>query len=348
MPVDPQHHARLYATIDHLTDGNKGLLAADESTNSANKRLASLDIPTTSESRRKWRELLFTTPELEDFISGVILYDETIQQMDSTGRPFTKALADKGILPGIKVDLGLIELTNFPNETFTQGLDDLDNRLKDYYRMGARFAKWRAAFTIGTDTPSEAAIHANGNVLGLYASICQRNGIVPIIEPEVLYEGSHSLQQAKSVTKEVLSTILAIVAAYKVDLRGIIVKTSMVLAGNQHSVQSTPTEVAHATLETLNQAVPKQVGAVVFLSGGQSPQQATANFNAIGQLIQQHKQHWPITYSFSRAVQDPAMKAWQGNAADVTKAQNIFYHRLACNSAAHDGAYSDHMEIFPS
>lgn len=337
-------HTRLYATIEHLLEGNKGLLAADESTKSANKRLGTLGLAPTELTRRDWRELLLTTPRLNDFISGVILYDETIRQETSAGENFAEFLTGQGIVPGIKVDAGLVDLTNFTGETVTEGLDGLDARLKEYYGMGARFAKWRSAFTIDTDTPSPAAIHANANVFGRYAALCQSNGIVPIIEPEVLYEGPHSLQQAKETTARVISTTLEVIEAYRVDMRAIILKTSMVLAGSQSDRQSTPTEVAEATLGVLTGNVPSEVGGIVFLSGGQAPQQATENLNAVG--AQSADAPWPITYSFSRAVQDPVMKAWGGKTENVQSAQKIFYHRLACNSAARDGKYSADMEIF--
>lgn len=336
-------NTQLYAVIDHLMAGNKGLLAADESTKSANKRLEALNIPTNEESRRQWRDLLFSTPDLNDFISGVIMYDETIRQSDSKGSGFVQLLAQKQILTGIKVDLGLVELTNFNKETITEGLDGLDARLKEYYAMGARFAKWRSAFAVGSDnTPSEQGIYANGIVFARYASLCQANGIVPIVEPEVLYEGSHNLAQALEITKQVIRSTIDILEAYRVDLGGLILKTSMVLAGSRSDRQSSPEEVAQATIAMLQECVPASVGAVVFLSGGQTPKQATANLNAIALA---DKQTWPITYSFSRAVQDPAMKAWLGKTENVATAQKIFYHRLACNSAARGGTYQANMEI---
>ncbi len=338
-----EHHTQLYATIEHLLHPGKGILAADESTKSANARLEALGLPTNEETRRSWRQLLLTTPNLSDFISGVILYDETIHQNTDDGASFSKYLLAKDIIPGIKVDMGLVDLTNFPEEKITEGLDGLEQRLSEYARLGARFAKWRAAFKIGTDIPTEAAVHANGNVFGRYASICQAHGIVPIIEPEVLFDGSHSLEQAERVTTRVLSTTIDITRAYRVDLRGVIIKTSFVLAGKAHSRQSTAEAVAAATLRTLKAAVPPEVGAVVFLSGGQSPTQATANLNALG--LAGH-QAWPMTFSFSRAVQDPAMKTWLGKANNVAQAQKVFYHRLACNSAARTGQYHQSMEIF--
>jgi len=338
-----EHHTQLYAAIEHLLHPGKGILAADESTKSANVRLESLGLPINEETRRNWRHLLFTTPNLSDFISGVILYDETIHQSTNDGVSFPKYLMSEGIIPGIKVDMGLVDLTNFPGEKITEGLDGLDKRLAEYARLGARFAKWRAAFSVGPNTPTEAAIHANGNVFGRYASICQAHGIVPIIEPEVLYDGSHSLEQAERATSRVLATTIDIVRAYRVDLRGVIVKTSFVLAGKTNTNQSTADEVATATLRSLKTSVPPEVGAVVFLSGGQSPTQASANLNALGLG---GKQAWPMTFSFSRAVQDPAMKAWLGKAENVAEAQKVFYHRLACNSAARAGQYQASMEIF--
>ncbi len=342
--MSQNNYDSLQKTIKQLMAPGKGLLAADESTKSANARLAALGLDQTEDMRRAWRELLFTTPDLNDFISGVILYDETIRQQTSDNQgTFAQYLVSKDIIPGIKVDLGLVELTNFPGEKITEGLDGLDARLSEYKAMGARFAKWRAAFSIGRTIPSEAAVHANGNVFGRYASLCQKHGIVPIIEPEVLYEGAHSLEQAEVATTRILKTTIDIVRAYRVDLQGVIVKTSFVLAGADEVQQSTAAEVGSATLRTLKAAIPPETGAIVFLSGGQSPAQASANFNAVGQA---GAQPWPITFSFSRAVQDPAMKAWLGKNENVTKAQRIFYHRLACNSAARTGHYSAKMEIF--
>lgn len=347
MSTQPRtRHARLYATIEHLLEGSKGLLAADESTRSANKRLESLGITPSEEIRRQWRELLFTTPRLNDFISGVILYDETIYQRDSHGHYFSELLCRNGIIPGIKVDTGLVKLTNFSPDTTTEGLDGLAARLEEYYHLGARFAKWRAAFSIGASTPSEAAIHANGNSFGRYAALCQAQGIVPIIEPEVLYDGHHSIETAQNITTHILKTTMEIVRAYRVDLKGVIVKTSMVLAGKHHHLASSPEQVAKATLATLKASIPEEVGAVVFLSGGQAPTQATTNFNAICIQAMARKAPWPLTYSFSRAVQDPVMKSWDHKSSQTQHAQNIFYHRLACNSAAREGQYTPAMEIF--
>ncbi len=341
-PNSKQQTNVLEATLKHLMAPGKGILAADESTKSAQKRFDALSIPFNEEARRQWRQLLISTPNSQDFLSGVIFYDETIRQRDDSGKSFPQLLIEQGVLPGIKVDAGLVDLNNFPQEQITEGLDGLDVRLKEYYRMGARFAKWRAAYTIGSKIPSEAAIHANGNVFGRYASLCQSNGIIPIIEPEVLYDGDHSLDECLEATSRVLSTSLDIVRAYRVDMRHIVVKTGMVLAGKRYRAQSTPEEVATATLYVLNKAISSEVGGVVFLSGGQAPVQATKNLNAIGA---RGKQPWPITFSFSRAVQDPVMEAWLGNKAHVAHAQRIFYHRLACNSAARAGEYSSAMEL---
>lgn len=342
-PPHPEDHTRLYATIDHLMAAHKGLLAADESTKSVNNRLEAAGIEPSEANHTRWRELLFSTPNLHDFISGVILYDETIRQSSHDGQLFSQYLSSKGIIPGIKVDTGLVDFTNFPAEKITEGLDGLSERLAEYFAMGARFAKWRAAFIIGPGTPSEAAIHANGNVFGRYASLCQANGIVPIIEPEVLYDGPHSIEDAAAATAKALKTTIEIIRAYRVDLRGVIIKTSLVLAGKAHPQPSSPAEVATATLSVLRAAIPAEVGGVVFLSGGETPLQATQNLNAIGQS---GAQAWPMTYSFSRAVQDPVLSFWKGQDANTAQAQRIFYHRLACNSAARDGQYKPSMEIF--
>lgn len=314
----------------------KGLLAADESTKSCCKRFDALKIDCNDESRRQWRQLLCMSPNISHYISGVILYDETIRQSADGGTKFAKMLEKNGIIPGIKVDMGLVPMDNFAPETVTEGLDGLAIRLEDYYKMGARFTKWRSAFQISGESPSKAVIKTNLLVMARYASMVQSAGMVPIVEPEVLYEGQHSIDVASRVTTEVLTELFEALKLLEVDLSALILKTSMVLAGNKSAI-STPEEVAKYTLKVLNKAVPHEVAGIVFLSGGQTPEQASANLNAIGQS---GHQPWPITYSFSRAVQDPVMKIWRGRQANFKKAQLKFVQLLAQNSAARNGEYT--------
>ena len=314
----------------------RGILAADESNKSADKRFASLNIPSSPETHRKYRQLLLTAPGIEEYLSGVIFYDETIRQATDDGTPFPQYLLGKGILPGIKVDKGLIPLDNFPDETITEGLDGLAARLKEYYDLGARFAKWRSAFAVTDSLPSKGAIHANMHVMARYAAICQSAGIVPIVEPEVIYDSNHSLDRSKEVTQEAIQICIAMLQAYRVDLTGVILKTSMVLAGKTAEQQSTPQEVATATLEVLKAAVPSEIAGIVFLSGGQTPLQARDNLQAIGSL---GKQAWPITYSFSRAVQDPAMKAWGGKDENIQNAQATYFEFTKNASLARQGKF---------
>lgn len=329
----------LTSIVSQLMAEPKGLLAADESNKSAIKRFDALNIEPSEENRRLYRQMLFTTPSVAQYVSGVILYDETIRQIADDGTPFTKLLQNQGVTPGIKVDKGLVDFTGFPGETITEGLDGLADRLSEYHKMGAQFTKWRAAFAVDESSklPTMAAIHANLNQMARYASLVQASGMVPIVEPEVLYDGSHSQKSCKDSLDMVLRVLFDLLTAYKVDLGGVILKSSMVLAGKDNPQQATPVEVANATLQVFNARVPKEVGGIVFLSGGQSPEMATANLNTMGKA---GKQPWPITFSFSRALQDPAMKAWDGKAENMQKAQTIFAKLLANNSAARSGNYS--------
>lgn len=319
-----------------LLSDPKGLLAADESTKSCCKRFDALKINCDDESRRQWRQLLCMSPNINRYISGVILYDETIRQSVDGGENFAKALSANGVIPGIKVDKGLIPMDNFGPQTITEGLDGLAERLQEYYQMGARFTKWRSAFQIGPDSPSLPVIKANLMVMARYASMVQTAGMVPIVEPEVLYDGDHSIESAYKTLCLVLEVLFEELELLKVDLSGLILKTSMVLAGKE-STLSTPSEVAEYTLKALNKCVPHKVAGIVFLSGGQTPEQASANLNAIGQSGQQP---WPITYSYSRAVQDPVMKIWKGKVNNTKKAQAKFIQLLAQNSAARNGEYT--------
>lgn len=326
----------LHETVTKLLAPHKGLLAADESTKSASVRFQTLGIPCTDETRRQYRQMLITTPGIEAYLSGVIFYDETIRQSTDDGTPFPQYLESKGIVPGIKVDKGLVPLDNFDGETITEGLDGLGDRLSEYYKLGARFAKWRAAFTVNENQPSQAALHANLHTMARYASLCQSHNIVPIVEPEILYDGPQSLERAHAATSAALQLLVQMLKAYRVDLSGCILKTSMVLAGKQSGEASSPQEVAEHTLAVLNEAIPQEMAGVVFLSGGQTPEQARDNLQAIGA---QGKQPWPITFSYSRAVQDPAMKAWAGKLENISKAQAI-YSQLTHNvSLARHGEY---------
>ncbi|MCC7543201.1 fructose-bisphosphate aldolase class I [bacterium] len=317
---------------------HKGLLAADESTKSAAKRFEALGIPCDEETRRQYRQLLITTPGIEQYLSGVIFYDETIRQQTDDGVLFPKYLESHNIIPGIKVDKGLVPLDNFKDETITEGLDGLADRLKEYYSLGARFAKWRAAFKVdaAAHLPSKGALHANLHTMARYAAMCQTVGIVPIVEPEVLYEGSHTITEAKEATRAAIGLLMAMLQAYRVDLTGTILKTSMVLAGKQTDTPSKPEEVAQATLEVLHAAVPKELAGIVFLSGGQTPEQVRNNLQAVGA---RGEQPWPITFSFSRAVQDPAMQAWAGKAENVKNAQEIYLGLTRDNAQARHGEY---------
>lgn len=319
-----------------LMQSPKGLLAADESNKSITKRFEALGIACNVESRRSYRQMLLTTPKFAQYISGVIFYDETIKQNTDTGQSFVDLLTSQGIIPGIKVDSGLVELNNFAPETITSGLDGLAERLKDYYTIGARFTKWRAAFSIdqAANKPSATALHANMHALAQYASLVQSTGMVPIVEPEVLYDGDHSLEQSQEVTTHVLRVLFDTLKAYKVDLTGLILKTSMVLAGKNSTKQSSTQEIATATLRVLNDRVPHETAGIVFLSGGQTPSQASSNLNAI---TQSGKQPWPISFSFSRAVQEPALNTWRGEATNIELAQAKFSAALATNSLARDG-----------
>lgn len=314
-----------------------GILAADESNKSADKRFASLNIPSSPETHRKYRQLLMTTPDIEHYLSGVIFYDETIRQSTDEGTTFPQYLSQKGIIPGIKVDKGLIPLDNFKDETVTEGLDGLADRLKEYYALGARFAKWRAAFSVSDTLPTDGAIHANMHVMARYAAICQSCNIVPIVEPEVIYDSDHSIERAAEVTQKAIEVCMAMLQAYRVDLTGVILKTSMVLAGKGAATQSTPEEVSKATLDVLHASVPEEIAGIVFLSGGQTPAQARDNLQAIGS---QGTQPWPITFSFSRAVQDPAMKAWGGKDENVTAAQTTYFEYTKNASLARQGKFT--------
>jgi fructose-bisphosphate aldolase class I len=334
---------QLEETAQALVASDKGLLAMDESNPTCNKRFASLGIPQTVEARRAYRELIVTTPRLGECIGGAILYDETIRQRKSDGTPFITVLIEAGIIPGIKVDAGAKELAGHPGEKVTEGLDGLRGRLAEYSKMGARFAKWRAVITIGDGIPSWGSIEANAHALARYAALCQEAGLVPVVEPEVLMDGEHSLEQCYKVTDELLRTVFSQLFAQRVTLEGMILKPNMVLPGLACTRQETVDEVADATVSCFLRAVPAAVPAIAFLSGGQSPELASARLNAMN-LRFKSRLPWAVAFSFSRAIQQPALEIWKGQEANVLAAQQALYHRARCNQAARRGEYDAAME----
>jgi fructose-bisphosphate aldolase class I len=330
-------------TAKILVADDKGLLAMDESTPTCNKRFASLGIPQTVEARRAYREMIVTTAGLGECISGAILFDETIRQQKSDGTPFVKVLIEAGIIPGIKVDTGAKELAGHPGEKVTEGLDGLRDRLAEYVRMGARFAKWRAVITIGDGIPSWGCIHANAHALARYAALCQEAGLVPVVEPEVLMDGEHTMDQCCEVTDKVLRTVFSELFAQRVMLEGIILKSNMVLPGSTCAKHESIEEVADATVNCLLRAVPAAVPAIAFLSGGQSAELASARLSAMNVRFKS-RLPWALAFSFARAIQQPALEIWHGEATNVRAAQKALYHRAHCNKAARRGEYLSDME----
>jgi len=317
----------------------KGILAADESTSTIGKRFSTIGIENNEENRRKYRQLLFqTAEEAKDSISGVILYHETLYQKTDDGTPFPQLLKKHGILPGIKVDLGVVTLSGTPEETTTQGLDDLGKRCAQYKKDGCHFTKWRCVLKIGEHTPTPVAILENANVLARYASICQANGLVPIVEPEVLPDGDHDLERAQKVTEKVLAACYKALSDHHVYLEGTLLKPNMVTAGQSCSKKFTPQQVAAATVTALQRTVPVAVPGVVFLSGGQSEEEASVHLNAINQV--QSKRPWALTFSYGRALQASAIKAWAGKDANVKASQDEFLKRAKANGAASLGQYT--------
>jgi len=333
----------LGATAKMMVARGKGLLAIDESTGTCNKRFAKWSISETAEAHRKYRELIVDTPGLNESISGAILYDETIRQKKDDGTPFAKALAAVGIIPGIKVDLGAKEMAAFPGEKVTEGLDGLRARLAEYLQMGARFAKWRAVFAIGHGIPSSGCIEANAHGLARYAALCQEASLVPVVEPEVLMEGAHTLDVCSEVTERVLRTVFQELYSQRVTLEGMILKPNMVLPGLTCPKQNTIEEVADATVGCLLRAVPAAVSGVVFLSGGQAGELASARLNAMN-VRYKSRLPWELSFSFGRAIQEPALEIWHGEQANVSLAQEALYHRAKCNRAAHRGEYNAAVE----
>jgi len=345
------HSRFLHEIAQQLVAKGKGILASDESANTANKRFAAVHVDQTEEMRRQYRQLLFATPGIEEFLSGVILYDETMRQKDDQGIPFAKILSTKGIIPGIKVDEGTVDFSaqggpasgweDHPGEKVTQGLQGLADRLKEYYALGVRFTKWRAVIAIGENIPTQDCVEENSRILAEYAAIAQARGFVPIVEPEVLLDGDHVIEKAEEVTIRTLQAVFAALEKKGVDLQSLILKSSMVLPGKNCPKQTDAKQVAEATVRALKSSVPKEVVGIVFLSGGQSPQQATENLN---EIIKLGPQPWPLTFSFSRALQEQVLKAWRGNSSNVQAAQQAFLKRLRLNQAALSGMYTREME----
>lgn len=329
--------------IKQIFSNSKGILAMDESNPTCNKRFEAVGISQTEEMRRKYRELIVTTPGLNESIGGAILSDETIKQQTSDGEPMAKVLIDAGIVPGIKVDKGAKALAGFPNEKVTEGLDGLRERLQEYKTLGARFAKWRAVINIGDGMPTKACIEANALALTRYAGLCQQAGIVPIVEPEVLMTGKHNIKACFEATEKALKTLFYRMYQFKIDLEGIILKPNMVIAGLDSDIQNSVDEVAKATYNCLLASVPANVPAIAFLSGGQSPQEASKHLNAINKDYKD-RLPWIVAFSFARAIQQPAIKAWEGQQANVEEAQKILYHRAKLNAAARTGEYNAEME----
>jgi fructose-bisphosphate aldolase, class I len=331
----------LSSTARALVAKNRGILAADESTGTIKKRFDSIKLESTEENRRAYREMLFTAPGAQEYISGVIMYDETLRQKTKDGVPFPTYLSQHGMLPGIKVDLGAKPLAGFPGETITEGLDGLRERFSEYHKLGAKFAKWRAVIDIGSGIPSLYAIDANAEALARYATLCQEAGIVPIVEPEVLMDGDHTLARCEEVTNLVLDRVFSHLFAARVFLEGMVLKPNMVVPGKKSSQKASPEQVAEATVRTLKRQVPSAVPGIAFLSGGQSPVEATLHLsliNAAGPLP------WTLTFSYGRALQEDALSAWGGKTAGFSGGQQALFIRAKLNGLAATGTYKSSME----
>jgi fructose-bisphosphate aldolase, class I len=324
-----------------LVAEDRGILAADESTGTIEKRFKVIGITSSEETRRAYREMLFTTPGIEKFISGVIMYDETIRQKTKSGVPFAEYLHELGVIPGIKVDKGAKPLAGSPMEKVTEGLDGLRERFQEYHRLGARFAKWRAVITIAADIPTDYCLRVNAQALARYAALSQEAGLVPIVEPEVLMDGSHTLARCGEVTSEALKIVFDELYVNRVAFEGMLLKPNMIISGMQSQTQAGVEEVARSTIEVLKHFVPAAVPGVVFLSGGQSAKLATAHLNAMNSL---GRSPWKLSFSYGRALQAPAMDAWHGQTANVGAGQKAFIKRAQCNSSACAGTYTEQME----
>jgi fructose-bisphosphate aldolase class I len=319
---------------------NKGILAADESSGTIKKRFDSIKLESTEENRRTYREMLFTAPGVADTISGVILYDETIRQKTKDGVPFPDYLTKLGVIPGIKVDTGAKPLAGYPGETITEGLDGLRERLVEYHKLGARFAKWRAVIDIADGIPTQFAIDANAHALARYAALCQENDIVPIVEPEVLMDGAHSIERCEEVTSAVLQSVFNQLFQHRIYLEGMVLKPNMVISGKKAANRASPELVAEATVRVLKRHVPSAVPGIAFLSGGQSSAEATLHLS----LMNKEKLPWNLTFSYGRALQETALKAWGGQAANFAAGQKEFARRAKLNSLATTGKYTSDLE----
>ena len=327
-----------------MVEKGRGILAADESTPTCTKRFDSIGVDSTEANRNAYRDMLFTTSGMEEFISGVILFDETIRQSTvKDGTPFPEYLTNLNVIPGIKVDKGAHPLPGTEGEKVTEGLDGLDARLKEYFELGARFAKWRAVITISETEPSSTCVAANAHALARYAALCQENGIVPIVEPEILMDGSHTIEDSFVVTEEVLHSVFYELYGQNVLLEGMILKPNMVLSGYKCLEQASIDEVAEMTVTVLKRCVPSAVPGIAFLSGGQSNENATAHLNSMNKILGNHNP-WNLTYSYGRALQAPSLNAWRGKEENVPVAQDAFYKRAKLNSLATKGDYSSDME----
>lgn len=335
----------LQATIEAMVQKGKGILAADESSPTIAKRFKAIDVESTEEHRRSYRSLLLTTPGLGDFISGVILFEETLRQLADDGTPLPELASQQDIVPGIKVDKGKLPLCGAPGDEITLGLDGLEERLEGYKQQGARFAKWRDVYHISVITPSRLAIEANAEVLARYAAVCQGQGIVPIVEPEVLIDGNHSIDRCADVAEAVLHEVFCALHRHHVVLEHMLLKPSMVTPGKTHTHAASPEEIAEQTISIFRRTVPAAVPSINFLSGGQTPEEATANLSAMNRLPQQP---WELSFSYGRALQEPALQAWRGDEANAALTQAALYHRAKLNGAARFGDYSPAMELASS
>lgn len=332
----------LAATAQAIVTKGRGILAADESFPTIAKRFKKINLESTEENRRAYREMLFTTQGIGEFVSGIILFDETIRQSTGGGTPFVDVFRRAGIIPGIKVDKGAKALAGFPGEKVTEGLDGLRDRLEEYRKLGARFTKWRAVITIGHGIPTRFCIDTNAHALARFAALSQEAGLVPIVEPEVLMDGDHTIERCEEVTETTLKSVFFHLHAHRVELEGALLKPNMVLSGKECPRQAGVEEVADATVRCLRRAVPAALPGIVFLSGGQSAEVATAHLNAMNA---QGEHPWELSFSYGRALQGPALETWQGKSANRQAAQKVFYHRAKCNGAARYGKYSSSMEV---
>ena len=341
MTAITEDRAELEKIAKALVAPSKGILAADESSGTIKKRFDTINLDSTEDNRRAYREMLFRAPGLADNISGVILFDETIRQNAKDGTPLTKVLTDAGMIPGIKVDAGAKDLANFPGELVTEGLDGLRERCNEYVSLGAKFTKWRAVINIAEDLPSRYCIRANAHALARYAALSQEAGLVPMVEPEVMMEGDHSIERCYEVSVATLGALFQQLRAHRVHLEGLLLKTNMVVPGKKNADQANPQKIAEMTVRCFRQAVPSAVGGIVFLSGGQDDIPATDHLNEINKL---GPLPWEVSFSYGRALQAPSLKAWKGEESNVEAGQKELLHRAKCNGAARDGTYSASME----